>query len=263
MNSPYQEITALLSIDPAAAVSRLRTTAQGGDPQSQLVLGQLLINGVGGRLDVREALRWFRVAADAGVPMAMNMLGRCHEYGFGLPMNYLQAASCYLHASRLECDWAMYNYAQLLAHGRGLERDRAVAFKWFRLAASRGHARAMNFVGMYYENGWGTTPDPHAALEWYQRSAEGGDFRGQCSYASVLADQGRIDLALMWLKRATTTATPRFLAELTIVLKQSPHEALCAYADELRNSAAQQKSHLPRSPDAFHESQVARTTVSF
>jgi uncharacterized protein len=243
MDHPYEEITRLLATHPAAAVSRLRTYAQGGDAQAQLALGQLLINGVGSRLDVREALGWFRAAADAGVPMAINMLGRCHEYGFGVPVDYLQAASCYLRAAQLDCDWAMYNYAQMLAHGRGMERDRAAALIWFRLAASRGHARAMNFMGMYCENGWETARDPDAAFSWYRQSAEGGDFRGQCSYASALAEQGRVDEALMWLQRATTTATPRFLAELATVLKQSPHAALRNFADELQRSATQLKRH--------------------
>jgi TPR repeat protein len=128
----------------------------------------------------------------------------------------------------------MYNYAQLLAHGRGVEQDRTTALTWFRLAASRGHARAMNFVGMYCENGWGTLKDRYAAEAWYQRSAQGGDFRGQCSYASILTEQGRMEEAVAWLQKAATTATPRFLSELATVLKQSPHAALRAFADELR-----------------------------
>lgn len=233
----YAEITALLSTNPVAAVSRLRTAAQRGDAQAQLALGQLLINGVGTRLDIREALSWFLIAADAGVPMAMNMLGRCHEYGFGVPVDYVQAACWYLRAAHLDCDWAIYNYAQLLAHGRGVERNRAAAFRWFGLAASRGHARAMNFLGLYHEHGWETPVDSAAAFNWYRRSAEAGDYRGQCSYASVLAEQGSMEDALHWLRCAAKTATPRFLTQLAVVLKQSSYEALRAFADELRTSS--------------------------
>lgn len=237
---PYDEVKALLvGRHHAAAVARLRTQARLGDAQAQLALGQLLINGVGTRLDAREALHWFHEAADAGVPMAMNMVGRCHEYGFGIPVDYVQAACWYLRAARHDCDWAVYNYAQLLAHGRGVPRNRAAAFTWFQLAATRGNARAMNFVGLYHEHGWETPVDRQAAFAWYQRSAEGGDYRGQCSYASVLAEQGRIDEALHWLRLAVTTATPRFLGQLATTLASSPYEALRAWAATLHASPRQ------------------------
>jgi TPR repeat protein len=229
-----EELRTLLEGDPSAAASRLRELALEGDAQSQLALGQLLINGVGAMLDAAEALRWFRAAADAGLPMAMNMVGRCHEYGFGTAVDYVEAARWYRRAAARGCDWAAYNYAHLLANGRGVRKDRAAAFTWFRLAALRGHARAMNFVGLYCENGWETPMDREAAFDWYRRSAEGGDYRGQCSYASALAEEGRIDEALNWLQQAATTATPQFLAHLAVVLEQSSHGALRAFADALR-----------------------------
>lgn len=230
---PYEDVKQLLQHDPSAAVARLRSQAQLGDANAQLGLGQLLINGVGTRLDSTEALRWFHAAADAGVTMAMNMIGRCHEYGFGTAVNYPQAAYWYLYAAGLDCDWAMYNYAQLLAHGRGVAQDRAAAFTWFQMAANRGHARAMNFLGLYHERGWGAPVDRHVAFDWYRKSAEGGDYRGQCSHASALAEQGHMDQALHWLGRATANAPPRFIAELATTLASSAHKELRAFAKTL------------------------------
>lgn len=230
---PYTDVKQLLRRDPPAAAARLRNLAQLGDVNAQLALGQLLINGVGTRLDSIEALRWFQAAADAGVPMAMNMVGRCHEYGFGTVVNHPQAAYWYLYAAGLDCDWAMYNYAQLLAHGRGVTQDRAAAFTWFRMAAERGHARAMNFLGLYHERGWGTPVDRQVAFDWYRKSAEGGDYRGQCSHASALAEQGDTDQALHWLRQATAHAPPRFVAELAATLESSTHAELRAFAKAL------------------------------
>ena len=91
----------------------------------------------------------------------------------------------------------------------------------------------MHFLGQFYENGWETPVDRQAAFAWYQRSAEGGDFRGQCSHASVLAEQGRIEEALHWLRLAVTTATPAYLGHLAPLLKASCHNALRAFADTL------------------------------
>ncbi len=105
------EIQTLLQTDPPAAITRLRAHAQQGEPQSQLALGQLLVNGVGTPRDETQALRWFHKAATSRVPMAMNMVGRCHEYGLGTCVDYEQAAQWYYRASLFECDWAVYNYA--------------------------------------------------------------------------------------------------------------------------------------------------------
>jgi TPR repeat protein len=242
--SDCAELGLLLQSDPVSAVARARRYAEDGEPQMQLLLGQLLINGVGTKRDAREALRWFRTAAAARVPMAINMVGRCHEYGLGTPVDYEAAARWYFRAALHECDWAIYNYAHLLAQGRGVQQDRAEAFLWFRLAAARGHARAMHFLGQYYENGWETPADRETAFDWYRRSAEGGDYRGQCSHASVLAEQGRIDEALHWLRQAVTTATPAFLAHLVIVLETSTHAALREFADTAAQVRRATVTHL-------------------
>ena len=43
-----------------------------------------------------------------------------------------------------------------------------------------------------------------AAAHWYRRSAEGGYFRGQYNWATILAAAGRIDAAAEWFERAAT-----------------------------------------------------------
>ncbi len=229
-----EELQALFSSSPARAVAELRSLALDGDPHAQLLLGQLLVNGVGAARDMHGALRWFKGAARAQVPMAMNMVGRCYEYGLGTAVDYVAAAHWYYRAATFDCDWAIYNYAHLLANGRGVEKDQVAALAWFRLAASRGHARAMHFLGEYLEKGWGTPSDLDAAISWYRRSAEGGDFRGQCSYASVLVEQGRIEEALHWLQLASKTATPAYLLALAPILEKSSHERIRGFSRAIR-----------------------------
>ena len=210
-----------INTDPRQVVPGLSLLAHDGDPQAQLILGQLLINGAGIARNPDRALHWFREAAQARLPMAINMVGRCHEFGLGTPVNLEEAAKWYHRAAAFDCDWAIYNYAHLLASGRGVPKDRAAAFVWFKLAASRGHARAMHFLGQYYEYGWETPVDRPAAFAWYKRSAEGGDFRGQCSHASVLAEEGQVSEAVYWLRLAMKTATPEYLRQLKVALADS------------------------------------------
>jgi TPR repeat protein len=171
-------------------------------------------------------LYWFQHAAHQDVAMAMNMLGRCYENGWGTPIDHALAATWFRRAADHGLDWGVYNYAHLLANGRGVPKDRAAAFLWFGRAASMGHARAMHFLGQYHENGWETARDIDKAFALYRQSAEGGDYRGECSWASVLTQQGRVDEAVVFLLRAIPKAPPHFLAALADQLATSPHASL-------------------------------------
>jgi hypothetical protein len=60
----------------------------------------------------------------------------------------------------------------------------------------------MNLLARCCEQGWGTAVDLQAASDWYRRSAEGGYFRGQYNWATLLLRAGRVREAAEWLTRA-------------------------------------------------------------
>ena len=86
--------------------------------------------------------------------------------------------------------WAQYNLGHMYLDGRGVARDRALAYLYYLKAAEQRHERAMNLVGRCCEEGWGTPRDADAAADWYRRSAEAGYFRGQYNWASLLLQGG-------------------------------------------------------------------------
>ena len=219
-------VAALLRSDPPAALARVRAAARAGHVSAQSLYAQMLCEGRGTAVDAAEGLYWYTLAASAGDARAMNMVGRCHELGHGTPADVERAAAWYRKAAACGLDWGMYNLANLLATGRGVQADPAGALDWYRSAAALGHAKSMNLVGRHYEEGWLVERDPAAALEWYRRSAFAGDFRGQASYAAVLAESGRIDEAARWLRRTLATGTPAFLARTGHALLASPHPLL-------------------------------------
>jgi TPR repeat protein len=190
----------------------------------------MYLEGIGFERIVAEARYWFQHAAHQGDAMAMNMLGRCLENGWGGPVDEALAAVWYRESATHGSDWGMYNYAHVLAHGRGVKADRATAFHWFSRAAERGHGRAMHFLGQYYEFGWETEPDAARARELYRMSSEKGDYRGQCSWASVLTEQGRIDEACVLLQRVLAAAPAYFAEALREDLGRSRHAELRALA---------------------------------
>lgn len=224
------ELHQLLQSAPGQAHGHLLTTARAGDGASQLAVAQAYLEGIGCARDAQEAVYWFQQAAHQGEPAAMNMLGRCYENGWGAAVDYALAAVWYRRAAEHGSDWGLYNYAHMLANGRGVPKDRAQAFVCFGLAAGAGHARAMHFLGQYYEHGWETPADLGKARELYRRSAEAGDYRGQCSWASFLAEEGRLDEACALLRSALVTAPAYFAAALLEQLRHSRQPELRALA---------------------------------
>ncbi|WP_266156428.1 tetratricopeptide repeat protein [Dyella silvatica] len=214
-------VNRLLQQQPDEAAKLLQAAARAGHAPAQTWLAQLYLDGTGVSADAQEALHWFQRAAHADVPMAMNMLGRCHESGWGTPIDYELAAVWYRRAATHDLDWAVYNLAQMHANGRGMMQSRAEAFRWFTRAVELGHARAMHFLGQFYEYGWEVEVDQAHAFELYRRSAEGGDYRGLCSWASVLAGQGRIDEASSLIEGAIALAPRHYLEPLAQQLRSS------------------------------------------
>jgi uncharacterized protein len=240
-------IEAILAMDAAGLARRLsapseeRTTlvriaAEGGIAEAQAIYGQMLLDGAGIPADRREAVRWFDRAARQGHAMAINMMGRCYDLGWGVAVDKARAAEWFKAAADRGLDWGMYNYATALALGAGVPEDKRAALALFRRAAAMGNAKAINFVGSFYEDGWVVERDMAEAARCYAIAAEGGDFRGQFNHARMLAEAGRLDEALRWLAKVSETATDAFIAKARAWLESSPivelREAAATFARE-------------------------------
>ena len=55
--------------------------------------------------------------------------------------------------------------------GRGVSQDEAKAAEWYRLAAEKGYADAMNLLGFAYRLGKGVTQDYVEAHKWHNLAA--------------------------------------------------------------------------------------------
>jgi len=214
--------------DPHGTFAQVREAALAGQLDAQLLLAQLYIEGKGVDRDEQAALLWYETAANNGSALAMNMLGRCHELGQGCAPDATLAAVWYRNAAEAGLDWGMYNYANLLATGRGVAQDRPKALALYTQAAELGHAKSMNLLARHLEDGLDIERDPQAALAWYQRSAEAGDFRGQANLASILLQQGQVELAVQWLQLALAHGSPAFMAHIVPELAASTHPQIRA-----------------------------------
>ena len=58
--------------------------------------------------------------------------------------------------------------------GKGVEKDDAQAYEWYRKSAEAGDAVGMGFLGLCYEHGTGVEKDEAQAQYWKQRAIEAG-----------------------------------------------------------------------------------------
>jgi TPR repeat protein len=228
-----------LAGDPRQAARTILTAAREGVLNAQILLGQILLDGRGIERDPALARLWFGFAAKRGDAMGRNMLGRCLEHGWGGAVDLPGAAAQYRLAMASGLDWALYNYAGLLAGGRGVAQDQQHAFALYLRAAQAGHGKSMNLVGRYLEEGLAGQPNPTAAYDWYRKSAEAGDFRGQFSYAAVLAAQGRTADALLWIERALLGGNLNFLRVSRQSLAMAPEPSIRAQSLKYHQRAAE------------------------
>jgi len=234
-----ERLRTMLNENPAQAAQAILGAATANVLEAQALLAQILLDGLGITRDPALALRWFEIAARRGHTMARNMLGRCHEHGWGCLANPVVAAQHYRIAAQSGLDWGLYNYANLLGTGRGVVQDQALALACYRRAAVMGHAKSMNLLGRYLELGLGCATDMAQARHWYKHSALAGDFRGQFSYAAVLADQGRIQQSLQWLTTALEGGNLNFLRVSGPVLAQAGDPKIRAMAGAYQRKAAE------------------------
>jgi uncharacterized protein len=195
-------LQALFAQSPQHAAAAARVLALEGLPQAQVCYGRILLEGTGADMIKAEAFSWFKRAAEQGDPDGLNMSGRCLENGWGTATDVARAARYYDQAAQRGHAWALYNLGHLYLDGTGVQRDPCRAYQCYLASAGQQHARAMNLVGRCCEEGWGTSRDFGAAATWYRRSAEGGYFRGQYNWASVLLRCGREQEAAVWFERA-------------------------------------------------------------
>jgi TPR repeat protein len=232
MNTP--RLKSLFAQDPSRAAEWVHVLAAEGLPAAQVCYGRMLLEGTGIAKDCVAALQWFRRAASTGDIDAINMVGRCFDNGWGTPEDPIAAAREFIRAADAGHPWAQYNAGHVFLDGRGMEQDHARAFAYYSMAAAQKHERAMNLLGRCCEEGWGTPRDTAAAADWYRRSAEGGYFRGQFNWASVLLKDGHVDEAAVWLERAVVGGTAGIrTAVMDLISRVAAAPALLRLRDQL------------------------------
>jgi uncharacterized protein len=123
--------------DYDTAARLMQPLAAADDPEAQLYLGYMYLNGRGVEENPPEGLRLHRRLAEKGYAVAQ------------------------------------YSVAVIYQRGRGVDQDFAEAAKWHRAAAEQGNALAQFALGVMHTNGRGVQADDVQAYLWIALALRG------------------------------------------------------------------------------------------
>jgi len=91
----------------------------------------------------------------------------CYEQGLGIQKDLKEAFKFYEIAAKAGYVKAQTKLASYYFD----KKDFIEALKWFQLAAEQGDPLAQEKIGEFYEKGYGVLPDLNEAMKWYRLAA--------------------------------------------------------------------------------------------
>jgi TPR repeat protein len=114
--------------------------------------------------------------------------------------------------------------------GKGVPQDHAEAFKWYKMAAEQGDARAQFNLGLMYDMGKGVPQDHAEAFKWYKMAAEQGIARAQHNLGAMYGKGQDVPknyvMAHMWLNLAVSQGEIQAAEARSIIEKEMTPEQI-------------------------------------
>ncbi|MDR2837938.1 MAG: sel1 repeat family protein [Azonexus sp.] len=210
----------------------LRDRAEKGDADAQVEVGERYSGGYGVKLDITQAIAWYKKADAQGNADAPYFLGRIYENGhIGVEQDDAQAIAWYRKAAERGHDNVQDALNRIAARAAILRdlRERAEkgdadaqlklgamhqsqrnddrqAVVWYAKAAEQGNAAAQYALGQMYQLGRGLEKDETKAAAWFRQAAEQGKGDAQATLGKMY-EEGRgvaqdDAQAIIWLRKA-------------------------------------------------------------
>ncbi len=180
-----------------AALAEFSYLQEEGNPVAAYYLGRMYQLGQGVPVDLRYAMRFYKMADAAYYFPASAELGKllmdAGDVSNGLAL---------LKKSALTGDaFAINELANAYAEGKGVEQNPRLAFEFFRLAATSGNMKAQYQIAKMYFDGRGVPQDYTQAKKWLTRAADQGYVLAQIDLAELYTNDNllkNIPLAYKW-----------------------------------------------------------------
>lgn len=124
------------------AYQQFHRSAAEGNPDAQVNLGNLYLQGLGVERSDLKAYDWYVKAARQGHAQALGKLGIMHYQGLGVAEDHAAAADWFRKAAEKGNADAAMILAELHARGDGVSKSKPEAYLWYSIAADLGKAEA-------------------------------------------------------------------------------------------------------------------------
>lgn len=161
-----------VKLDIPNAINWYKKAAEHGDLYSQMFLANVYADGIADlvSVDLAKSFAWFRSAAEQGLPRAELEVAMAYASGRGVTRNDVEAARWMQKAAAHGEAFAEYALGSMYDEGSGLPQDEAEAVKWYTKAAMQNLDRAQYRLGIAYARGKGTAIDAAEAYFWLNLS---------------------------------------------------------------------------------------------
>ena len=209
------------------AVRYFRRAAERSDPQAQVLLGTMYLDGRGVTKSSADGLKWIEQAATANYVLAKHVLTFVHAEGVGTAPNILAAASP-PSGSRTATNQAdaFYFIGTFYHRGFRIDREGKPILSW--VLARTGFddesiRRYFNGQRVSADYQWA---DWTRALAWYRKGAEAGHIGAQVNLGLIHFDfrGGNWDCAegMRWMRQAADRGDPTAQLNLGSFFLQGP-----------------------------------------
>lgn len=233
----------------------LRMSAQQGDANAQVLIGEKYEFGASVPANLMMAVQWYGLAARQGHPDAQLYLGLQYERGEALRRNSAEALTWLFKAAEQGQQRAQLMLAVMYLKDKGHRREFAKKIRGYRQGAERGNAAMQYCLGWVYDTGAGLPVNPPEALKWYLKSARQGYAKAALTLGSIYLEgkktPANVQAAQTWfLKSAEADIEGRVrLCQLYKTAGASPDksaEASTCVETVLQNADATLRSDINR-----------------
>ncbi len=124
--------------DYKTAYKLLLPFAEQGNALAQKNLGYMYSEGKGVLQDLKEGLKWTRLATEQGHAGGQYNLGWMYDNGQGVPQDYKEAVRLYRLSAEQGEERSQYYLGKMYANGQGVPQDYVSAHMWWNICASSG-----------------------------------------------------------------------------------------------------------------------------
>jgi hypothetical protein len=172
-------------LDYVEAARWYEKSAEQGEPQAQINMGNLYAYGVGVEQNYAKAAYWYQLSAEKGDVISFCNLANLYSLGRGVEQDDAKAAELYRKAANLDYPNAQIELGKCYLEGKGVEQNYLFATDWLQKACDNGAPDAFGYLGDCYRDGKGVKKDEKKAFALYQEGADKGDLETKVKLAEA------------------------------------------------------------------------------